>query len=470
MTTDVSTPRVPGRAWSVTALLSLFMIINFADKAVLGLVAQPAMAELGLTPAQWGQIGSAFFVLFAVSSILVGALAGRVSARWLIVGMVLVWSAAQLPVFLGAGFVALLLTRILLGAGEGPALSISLHAVQNYFPAHRRAFPSNIVSMGASLGAVVAAPLLSIVIATLGWRWAFGALVAVGVAWGLVWLAVGTDGPYARRGPRPGHVPDAADGSAGPPTGTPATAHAVSTTELLRMVPVRRVFTSGMWVAAGVAGFCCFWAQAVLTTWMPQYISGVMGIDTAAVGLVVAVPWLFGALLLAFLGWYAQRLMARGHSARLAIGASFGASLVVGGTSMLVLPHTTGVLSFAMLALMGSFTVFPMAPTAVSFAVNPRQRALVLGTLTGLASTGGIVSPMLFGALLQHAGYAAGDPTTRTHLAEGLGTGLFVTGILLIGSGLVAICFLRPERTRDRLQQNAPGSTDPTARDPLSAR
>ena len=107
---------VTGRAWLVTGMLCLFMIINFADKAVLGLVAQPAMAELGLSPGQWGQIGSAFFFLFAISSIFVGALASYVNTRWLIFGMVIVWSAAQLPVFLGGGFMVLLLTRILLGA------------------------------------------------------------------------------------------------------------------------------------------------------------------------------------------------------------------------------------------------------------------------------------------------------------------------------------------------------------------
>jgi hypothetical protein len=33
-------------AWGMTALIFLFMFINFADKAVLGLAAQPLMAEL----------------------------------------------------------------------------------------------------------------------------------------------------------------------------------------------------------------------------------------------------------------------------------------------------------------------------------------------------------------------------------------------------------------------------------------
>ena len=56
-------------AWGMTALLFLFMLINFADKVVVGLAAQPIMEELKLTPEQFGLIGSSFFFLFAVSAV-----------------------------------------------------------------------------------------------------------------------------------------------------------------------------------------------------------------------------------------------------------------------------------------------------------------------------------------------------------------------------------------------------------------
>ena len=59
-------------AWGMTALIFLFMFINFADKAVLGLAAQPLMADLKLSPEQFGLIGSAFFLLFPLSAVLVG--------------------------------------------------------------------------------------------------------------------------------------------------------------------------------------------------------------------------------------------------------------------------------------------------------------------------------------------------------------------------------------------------------------
>ena len=50
-------PRPLKGAWGMTALLLLFMLINFADKVVVGLAAQPIMAELKLSPEQFGLLG-----------------------------------------------------------------------------------------------------------------------------------------------------------------------------------------------------------------------------------------------------------------------------------------------------------------------------------------------------------------------------------------------------------------------------
>ena len=56
-------------AWGITALLFFFMLINFADKVVVGLAAQPIMADLKLSPEQFGLLGSSFFFLFAISGV-----------------------------------------------------------------------------------------------------------------------------------------------------------------------------------------------------------------------------------------------------------------------------------------------------------------------------------------------------------------------------------------------------------------
>ena len=147
------------RAWLITALLVLFQMINFADKAVLALVAEPVMAELGLSATQFGFIGSAFFFLFAISGIAVGFLAEKVQTRWLLLIMGASWALLQFPMLFGGGLTTLLITRIVLGAAEGPASSISLTHVQGWFEPSARGFPSSLVASGTMLGPIIAAPI-----------------------------------------------------------------------------------------------------------------------------------------------------------------------------------------------------------------------------------------------------------------------------------------------------------------------
>ncbi|WP_434665631.1 MFS transporter [Paraburkholderia sp. A3BS-1L] len=426
---DAATRR---KAWSITAMLTVFMVLNFADKALLGLVARPAMTELGLTPVEFGFIGSSFFFLFSLSAIAVGFVADRISSRWLVLALTVTWAAVQFPILAGGGATVLLVCRIILGAGEGPALPIALHATHGWFPAEDRALPSSVIAVGPTIGAALAAPALSWIIASpaLGWRWAFGILGIAGIAWGIGWACIGKDGPYF------GTHPASEGGS----------------------VPLRRVFGCRMWLAATLAGFACFWAQGAMTTWVPQYIAGVLGIQASRVGLVYALPWTFGTLLLVALGFAGRRIMRRGGSARLAVASLFGASLLVSGVCLMWLTHASGTLALVLTTVgWGAFLVFPMAPTAIAYAVHPTQRAAVISAMVGIASIGGVISPAVFGWLVQHAGYAlsaygTGDPAL---LVQGLGNAISLTGGLLIATGLAAILWIRPEETARQLQHHA---------------
>lgn len=110
------------RAWRTTWLLLAFMLVNFADKAVLGLAGPEIRADFGITRQEFGTAQSAFFALFSLAALVVSALTRRVRTATLLLVLALLWSVAQLPMLWGAaGFGTLLATRVLLGAAEGPA-------------------------------------------------------------------------------------------------------------------------------------------------------------------------------------------------------------------------------------------------------------------------------------------------------------------------------------------------------------
>jgi MFS family permease len=108
------------RAWIVVALLFIFMVINFADKAVIGIAAVPIMQELELGLRQFGLLGSSFFLLFAVSSVVTGFLVNRVQTRWVLLAMGLVWAVIQFPMIGTVGFETLVACRIALGPAKVP--------------------------------------------------------------------------------------------------------------------------------------------------------------------------------------------------------------------------------------------------------------------------------------------------------------------------------------------------------------
>jgi MFS family permease len=126
-------PEISRGAWSIVVLMFLFMLVNFADKAVIGLAAVPIMQELQLTPSQFGLIGSSFFLLFSVSAIVTGFIANRVQTRWLLLVMGLVWALTQFPMLGSAGFATIVACRIVLGAGEGPAYPVACTRPTNGF-------------------------------------------------------------------------------------------------------------------------------------------------------------------------------------------------------------------------------------------------------------------------------------------------------------------------------------------------
>lgn len=469
----IATRRMNRRAWIVTGMLVVFQVINFADKAVIGLVADPAMRELHLSASEYGFIGSSFFFLFAVSSIVVGFVAGKVSTQHILLTMGLAWAVVMFPILLGAGAAVLLVSRILLGAAEGPATPISLQHVHAWFTPRDRGLPSNMVAIGSTLGPVLAAPALAWVIAhpAFGWRWAFGLLGIIALLWSLAWKFVGQDGPFGHRTDnvggevvRPPQTTTPAQNTSTHPQEVPVQVtdpqadSVVGRSDTLTVVSMRAMLRTPMFVVAVLTGAGCFWAMGYLTTWAPKYLQAVVHISPVKVSLVFTLPWIVGAVALLGLGYLSRRMMRAGMTVRWSIGATYSAALVISGICFLTLPHVTGATSVIFLIFAaGLAMIYPMAPTAVAFAVGPRQRGALMATVGGLASIGAVIAPYMVGVLMDRAGYRSGDvgdPAAMAgRLADGMNSGFWLIGIYLAIVGTAGILFLNPDRTASRLHR-----------------
>jgi MFS family permease len=411
----------PKGAWKITFLLFLFMLVNFADKIVVGLAGVPIMTELKLDPEQFGLLGSSFFFLFSISAIVVGFIVNRVETRWVLLVLALVWALAQFPMVGTIGFTTLLICRIILGAGEGPAASVAAHAIFKWFPDEKRTLPIAILSQGSAFGVILAVPALNWIIVNHDWHYAFGALGVVGLMWVVAWLILGKEGPL---------VESAATAAAEP------------------RIPYARLLTSRTFVGCVAATFGAYWALSLGLTWFTPFIVKGLGFSQHQAGFISILPWVFGAVVVMLTGWVSQSMLARGFTTRGARGALGSAPLIVGGAIMAIMPHVApGGLTIALLVfgsgLCGSIYVV-CAPMIGEF-TPVSQRGAVISIYGALYTLAGIVAPAVMGSVIQHAG----------NLFDGYMTGFTINAAIMVTSGLLGLLLLWPNTERARLRDAA---------------
>ncbi len=414
-----------GRRWVIVASLFLFMLINFADKAVLGLVAIPLMHDMQLTHSQFGLVGSAFFLLFSISGIAVGLFADRVNMKWLLAALALVWAVAQLPLAWPTSFAVLLLCRILLGAGEGPASPLALHVVYTWFDDRERNLPTVIVQQGATAGVVIAGPVLTYISQQWHWHATFLTLGAVGIGWTLLWLCIGKTG-NRQHNPSPAF---AAIPSAG--------AQAAS----LRF---RRMLSDRTVIGVMLQGFVGYSVIAIGFTWVPSYFRVGLGFPATQAG------WLFALQVAAqipigiALAIYSHRLLKRGVPSKVARGKLISTAFVVSGLAYCSL--LLGAPPFAKVALMGlasalALQAFTFGPLLIAEVAPLARRAALLAVTNSIVTTAGLIGPVAMGKLLGAAGEA-----------HGYEIGFAVTGVLLLIVGAAGFALIDPQRSKRRME------------------
>ncbi|MFG3136424.1 MFS transporter [Streptomyces sp. NPDC048211] len=436
------------RAWLIAALIVTFMLINYADKAVLGLAAVPIMDELQLSNSAYGLIASSFAVLFSLSGFLAGFFSSRISSRVMLFVMALLWAVAQVPVLLVASVPALVAGRVLLGAAEGPATPMSMHALYKWFPEGRRGLPSALQISGAALGTLIAAPVLTGLITGFGWRSGFAALAVTSVVWSLVWWKLGHDGPYDQRpAPKRGAPREPA-----PEQGT-----AVQPAKVAGL-PYRRLLTTGTMLGSMVGAFGGSWANALSQAWLPAYLRTELGLAPGRAATVISIVAGLGFVLLLAVSPVVDALNRRGVSMRWSSGALQGAAVTMAGLAMAAVPLVEGrgatlvlvAVAFSVFAL-----VFPLHYVTAAAVVPPSQRGAVFGIVAGTGTLPILIAPYLTGHFLD----------TASSRSAGYLHAFLVSGAVMLVCGIFAMVTIRPERDARRLGLTpaAPAPTQATA-------
>ena len=164
----------PRRAWAAVVLLALVGTLNYADRFLPAVLAEPIKADLALSDTAIGVInGFGFLVVYAVLGIAIARIADRGAFGLVISSCLTLWGAmTMLGGAVQSGF-QLALTRVGVAVGEAGSTPAAHAYVARNFPPERRAAPLAVITLAiplASAASLIGGGLLA---ESLGWRTAF---------------------------------------------------------------------------------------------------------------------------------------------------------------------------------------------------------------------------------------------------------------------------------------------------------
>jgi MFS family permease len=166
--------RSAGNRAYVLFILVVVYTFNFIDRQIVGILAVPIKADLGLTDTQLGLMGGLAFALFYTGlGIPVAMLADRFSRTWIMTVALTVWSAMTAASGLATNFGQLFLARLVVGVGEAGGVAPAYSLISDYFPPGQRARALSIFSFGIPIGSAIGIVFGGIIASLINWRYAF---------------------------------------------------------------------------------------------------------------------------------------------------------------------------------------------------------------------------------------------------------------------------------------------------------
>ncbi|MGG2026477.1 MFS transporter [Gottfriedia sp. S16(2024)] len=376
--------------WIILFSLFIMAIINFADKSILGLAGIHITKDLNLTSTEFGILGSSFFWLFSIFGIIGGSLSDRIGTGKSLAIMAIVWTIAQSLALFASSLPVLIISRLLLGAGEGAFLATAISHISNWFKPESRGLAISIINFGNVVGIAVTAPIIVSLISNYGWRQAFFISGIFSFVWFICWLWLGRMKP------------------------TVTFEEEVSTMENIKennRKDVWKALRSPIFIFTTLIAFIAYSFIVFGLTFNPSYLIKVKGLSEQQSASVIAISGLIGAILAIVLSIISDRLYKKTHSlwkSRILFSAI---SVLLAGILYLLYPLMNGSGSIIIvLSLVNTLviTVNTLSP-AIVVSILPQQRGVMTGTYFGIMTSSGIITPIIFGKLIQNSGANAAD-------------------------------------------------------------
>ncbi|MGN6269769.1 MAG: MFS transporter [Sphingomonas sp.] len=380
--------------WAIIALIALATVINYIDRNALAVMWPAVSKDIGADKADYALLVTLFMLAYAAGQSLFGRIIDVIGTRLGFVVSILIWSLSIAAHSLVRSLGLISLLRVTLGVSEAGNWPGAVKASAQWFPSRERALALGVFNSGASIGAIISAPLVALLFGAFGWRATFAVVGLLGLLWLIPWLWLYRGDPERHPWLSVEERAYIADGAVeAKPPGT------------MRVAALLRHHESWAVIAARFFLDPIWW---LFVSWLPIYLAETFGFNVAQIGLFAWVPYVGAMLGSLGGGWLSGALVRRGWAVPLARKSV----VTLGGAIMLpalLLTTTAGSPLVAVVLIAAILFGFQVAINNIQTLPGDYFAGGAVATLTGISGTaavaGTLITTWLVPAMTRH-GYA----------------------------------------------------------------
>lgn len=390
-------PKFPKRYGIVGLSFMAFLLCNM-DRVNLSIAILPMSEQFGWGEAQQGIIQSSFFWGYLLTQVAGGIWADRFGGKRVLALGVLWWSLATCltPPAASHSFPVLLMSRALMGIGEGVAMPAMNNILSKWVPKSERSRALSFVYSGMFLGSAVGLLTTPVIIDHWGWPSVFYLFGLMGLLWYLVWNAFASSDPEN-------------DPSASAYEVERITSDRYEEKPVYKEgIPWRRIFSSKAVWAIILSHFANNWGTFILLAWLPKYYNDAFGVNLQETGFLAVLPWLTMAVSANLAGWIADtQLIGRGVSITLTRKIMQSIGFLGPAFCLSVLPNISSPgLAVSFLALSQACNAFSHSGLYSNHQdIGPRFAGILLGLSNTAGVLAGVVGTAATGFILERGSW-----------------------------------------------------------------
>jgi ACS family hexuronate transporter-like MFS transporter len=371
--------RIHNYRWWVAGFVGSATALNYLDRQNFPVAVVEIQKHIAITDEQYSHLLMLFLLAYAVMYAGGGKIADLLGTRLGYTVMIVWWSAANILHGMVSTIAGLGVARFLLGLGEGGGFPCSAKAVSEWFPPEERAMGFGIFNTGSSVGAVIAPPLIALIVVTLNWRWVLFITGTLGFLWVAAWW------PFYRRPPKD-------DTSVERPE--PGPKQRISWIGLFRY---RQIW--GLLAAKFLTDSAWFF----FIFWLPKYLADVRHLDIKQIGYYAWIPYACAGIGSFAGGWlsgfFIRRRLTIDTSRKVCLGIS--AAMMPASLLIAASPLAVAIVFFSM-----AFFAHQFWSTILQTLAADLFPSKIVGSVAGLmgciGSFGAMIFNLLVGLMLAH--------------------------------------------------------------------